>query len=139
MIRGRDQERTDDSPAEEMAVDQDRQQRAECEREQNRRHRHHDRRDRGVAEELVARELAVVANADEPPRGGRIDRPIREAVVDVQNERDLRDDDREEQCRQQRQAPTPRPGELVSGADGPGRGVGNGHVEEGYVMPAAIF
>ena len=60
----------------------------------HREHRELDARHDRVAEEVVANQLSVVVEPDELARAGRHDRPVREAVIDAQRERDLRQQDR---------------------------------------------
>ena len=71
-----------------------------------------------LAEERVVEDRPVVVDPDELRRlGDQRLRPVlqvREAVVDADQERQLRDHDREEQRREQREPPTPRRGERIS-------------------------
>ena len=104
----RDQQRAHQALPEELAVEQQRERRPEHERAEDGEHRQLDAHHDGVAEELVAEQLAVVVQPDEVPRPGRHDPPVREAVIDAHHERDLREQDHDDQRRQQRQPPTPR-------------------------------
>jgi len=120
-----------DPPAQEPAVEEDREQRAEDERGEHGRDGHDDARPGGVPEERVVDQRVVVVEADELPRLRRHDRPVGEAVPDVQRERDLRHDDDEDQRRQEGKAPAPRPIEGIPPAaeanPAVGRGAGDAH------------
>jgi hypothetical protein len=78
-------------------------------RNQHCRHGHRDGDECGFAEELVVlgEHSPEVLEPDELAGLGRVDLPAGEAVPDAHDERNLGDQDREDQGRQQRQAPTP--------------------------------
>ena len=82
------------------------------ERQNDGEHGHLDARPHRLAEERVVEDRPVVVDPDELRRLGnqrlRLVLEVGEAVVDADQERQLRDQDREEQRREQRQPPTPR-------------------------------
>ena len=115
----RDQQRAHEPLPEELPVEQDREQRPEERATGRRRGRssctlvHIAWRKNGSLKICL-----VVVDPDELRRLGdqrlRLVLQVGEAVVDADEERQLRDRDREEQRREQRQPPTPRGGERIS-------------------------